>query len=146
MTTKDALLAYLVEQHLRDEGDTSEAWFRDNWYRLNVGGHKLPVFPLLFGLKRSLLLHDVHHLISGYDISWRGELALAGWELGSGGCGWHLFFWFDRVIFFLLALLLMPASTLKALRRGLKSHNLYRLNPEEVLTKEIEELRQYVTA
>ena len=53
MKMKDALLEYFVQQKLREEGDTSEDWFRDSWYRVAVGGRKVPVYPL-WGLKKSL--------------------------------------------------------------------------------------------
>jgi len=143
MKAKDALFQYFVEQELADESSSDE-WFRDPWYRVNFGGRKLPVFPL-YGIKRGLILHDLHHLLSGYDTTWRGELELAGWELGSGGCGWHLFFWIDRMTFSLLALILTPIAAGRAFMRGTGSRNLYRFDPEELLSREIGELRSYVT-
>ena len=32
---------------------------------------------------------DLHHILSGYGMTWRGEIELSAWELGSGGCAWR---------------------------------------------------------
>ena len=134
MKTKDALLQYFADQGIKSRN----GWYQDNWYRIG----KVPVYPM-WGLKKSLVLHDVHHLITGYDISVRGELQLAGWELGSGGCAQHIFFWIDRLFFALLGLVFLPANTLRAFRRGRKQRNLYSREPEEVLTADITELQRW---
>ena len=140
MTAGDALSRFFVEHGLLPEGSAFADWIGDRWYRM--GG--VPVLPLVGRIKESLILHDVHHLLTGYDTSWTGELELAGWELGSGGCGWHLFFWFDRLGTLALALLTAPRVTLRALRRGRSERNLYRRRSAEVLASEISELKRYV--
>jgi len=89
MTVKQVLFDWLVERGLADPAGPPEKWLDDRWYRLPLGGRPVRVFPLLFGLKESVTLHDLHHLVSGYDTSWRGEHEVAAWEIGSGGCGWR---------------------------------------------------------
>jgi hypothetical protein len=140
MTAEDALSRYFVEQGLFPEGSSVADWIGDRWYR--IGG--IPVLPLVGKIKESLILHDLHHLVTGYDTSWKGELELAGWELGSGGCGSHFFFWFDRLGAFALGLLMAPRSTLRALRRGRRERNLYRRRSADVLGKEVAELQHLV--
>ncbi len=137
MKTREALIQYFADQGI---GNPDE-WYQDNWYRIG----KLPVYPM-WGLKDSLILHDIHHLVTGYDTSPRGELELAGWELGSGGCAQHKLFWVDRLFFALLGLILAPAATWKAFRRGWKQRNLYRLEAEKALAMDVAELRRRVTA
>jgi len=51
-----------------------------------VFGRTVPIKPMLVQQQQRLLLHDVHHLVTGYDTSFRGELELAAWELASPGC------------------------------------------------------------
>ncbi len=111
MTAEDALSRFFVDQGLFPEGSTAADWIGDRWYRM--GG--VPVLPLVGKLKQSLILHDIHHLVTGYDTSWNGELELAGWELGSGGCHTHFFFWFDRIGAFTFGLLLAPRRVWRAL-------------------------------
>ena len=108
MTIQEALSNYFVEQGLHTERSTLEDWLEDRWYR--IGG--VPVLPLVGRIKESLILHDIHHLITGYSTRWTGELELAGWELGSGGCARHWFFWFDRIFTLGLGLVMAPVRTI----------------------------------
>ena len=108
---------YYAERNIRPEGTHLEDWLAERWYR--VGGVPgVPILPLVGGLKHTLILHDVHHLVTGYDTDWDGELQLAGWELASGGCGWSVAFWFDRLGAFLAGPLTQPRPTLRAFARG----------------------------
>jgi len=102
--------------------------------------------PFLPILRRSgpIVLHDVHHLLTGYGFSWRGELEVAAWELGSGGCGWHVLYWLDRLTFFALGIALAPRVTLRAFARGRRGHNLYAHDPEEVLRMDVDAARASV--
>ena len=34
--------------------------------------------------RRAILAHDLHHLMTGYPMTMRGEFAMAAWELGAG--------------------------------------------------------------
>lgn len=46
--------------------------------RLQVSGAAVPFFPIL---RRDgpIVLHDVHHMLTGYGFNWRGELEVAAW-------------------------------------------------------------------
>ena len=142
MNAQDALSQYFVEQGLFPEGSSVRDYLEERWYR--IGG--LPVLPLVGKIKQSLILHDVHHLVTGYETTWTGELELAGWELGSGGCHTHFFFWLDRLGAFAVGLLVMPQRVWRALRSGRRSRNLYRLDAYRVLEQDMDALRTYVVA
>ena len=142
MNARDALIEYLVDQQVIGPDDDPAAWFDDPWYRVPIGKHRIPILPL-FGLRPSLTLHDLNHLISGYDLSPRGEVQSAAWELGSGGCGRHVFWWVDRSFLFLMGLVLMPRVTLGALRAGTKQRNLYSMQTATALASDVEELRRW---
>jgi hypothetical protein len=119
--------------------------FVDNPIRLKVGGSQVPFFPIL---RRDgpIILHDVHHMLTGYGFNWRGELEVAAWELGSGGCGWHLLYWLDRLTFFLIGLVSAPRVTLRAFLHGFHGHNLFGRDPEEVLHMDVDAARALVGA
>ena len=119
MTAQDALSSFFVAQGILREGSAVEDWIGDRWYR--IGG--IPVLPLVGKIKHSLILHDVHHLVTGYDTSWTGELELAAWELASGGCGLNLFFWLDRFLALALGLFVCPRRLWRAASRGWKCRN-----------------------
>ena len=141
--------ATILWQSIREQGicpgkRSLEEWRAIRIARMRVGPWQIPVLPLTRRMRESLVLHDVHHVLTGYDTGYRGEAALAVWELASGGCGRSLFFWLDRITFVLLGLLICPRSLPQAFRRGRKARNLYGWSPDEVLATPFESLRRSV--
>ena len=136
-----ALLAEHIAQHnLCPGSSTVESWLGAHWLRVRVSKWTVPLIPL-WGLKRAHIAHDVHHVLTGYPTTVKGECELASWELASGGCRWNLFFWIDRLAVFALGLVCYPRATLKALRRGWGCHNLYGVRPAEILGGGCREVR-----
>jgi len=141
MTAEEALNQHFVAMGIYKEGCTRKDWYAGHCVWLEVGPARIP-FPIL---RRGgpIVLHDLHHMLSGCATDWRGEIELAGWELGSGGCGWHPLYWLDRLTFVLLGLLTAPTPTLHAFALGRKRRNLFRMDPEQVLQMDVDELRAY---
>ncbi len=50
------------------------------------------------------------------------------------------------MFFLAIALVTMPAGTVRAWRRGWGQRNLYRLDPQRLLAMEVAEVRRYVEA
>ncbi len=140
MTTREELIRFLEARGIRPPGDPSPEIYTDDWFRFPFGSRQVPVFRL-GPIKQSLMLHDIHHLLTGYGTDLRGELELAGWELGSGGCAAHKFMWFDRLGTALFALVGAPGAFFRAVRAGRASRNLYREDLDEVLALDVTELR-----
>ena len=137
-----ALLADYIENHSLCPGaSTVEEWLSKNWVEFRVGQRLIPVFPL-WGLRRALVSHDVHHALTTYPTSLRGECQLAAWELTSGGCRWNFVFWVDRLSAFALGLALYPRATLRAFRRGWGARNLYGMSAREILGSDVQALRE----
>ena len=107
VTSRDALCSFFEARGIKPRDESFEEWFRHDWARIAIFGRRVPVKPI-YGLKRTLVLHDLHHLLTGYDTSWTGELEVAAWELGSGGCGSHFLFWYNRILYTLLVWWLAP--------------------------------------
>ncbi len=118
-----------------------EDWYKDNWVRVAMWGRRVPVFPI-YGFKKSLFLHDIHHLLSGYETDWVGELEIAAWELSSGGCGHHYLYWLDRLVFVALGFLFAPRKTWRAFCRGWKHKNIFHRDPMDLMPVPVEELRR----
>jgi hypothetical protein len=142
MNIEEALNRNFVATGIYAEGCTREDWYAGNAIYLRVGRQKVP-FPIL---RRAgpIILHDVHHMLTGYPPTWKGEAELAGWEIGSGGCGWHLLYWIDRLSFLIMGLVAAPAATARAIARGLRGHNLFGRDPEAVLREDVDAVRAYV--
>ena len=143
MTTREALAEHYRRAGLLEPGASVDDRLRDRWVRMRIFGRLVPVKPLL-GHQQAFLLHDVHHLVTGYGTKFREELALASWELGSGGCGYYVLFWFNRINALVLGLLLCPLRTVRALRAGYGLRNLYRRSATEVLDLDFDAVRTYI--
>jgi hypothetical protein len=145
MTTEQALNRHFIDTGLLPEGCTREDWYAGHMVPLKLFGRTVAVFPIL---RRDgpIVLHDAHHMLTGIAPDWRGEVELAGWELASGGCKWHLVYWLDRLSFVVLGLLTAPGAFLRGLRRGWGHHNLYGMSARAALRVDADALRTYVAA
>lgn len=144
MTTTAAVLwDHVQSADLCPGSESLEAWLDVRWIRARVpgwrGGPTIPILPVI-GCRNALILHDVHHVVTGYETSLSGEVELAAWELASGSYGWNLFFWIDRSIAALVGALVLPVRTARAFRRGLGCRNLYGLSSRDVLEQDFEDV------
>jgi ubiquinone biosynthesis protein Coq4 len=100
-----------------------ESNYEDTWVLLRLG----PVpfaFPNTASRKRAVPLHDIHHALTGYDATWRGETSQSAWEIGSG-CGRYGAAWAINLGGLALGLVMYPRDTWRAFMRGRSSGNLY---------------------
>ena len=142
-TTADVLWEHVRRDDLCPGSTSLEEWLEVRWIRVRIRGRAVPFLPVI-GYRRALILHDVHHAVTGYGTSLRGELELAAWELASGGCSWSVFFWIDRVLAVVLGLVLMPRRTVRAARAGLGCRNLYGRRPATILALDFDVVQNLV--
>lgn len=142
-TAREVLVERLRALRLQDEGGDEAELLDPAWFRARLGGRLRRVFPTL-GFRRALVLHDLHHALTGLGIGLEDELRLAAWELGSGGCGWHLVFWADRLGALLLGLLTDRDGVRAAFRAGRASRNLYGVGRRRALATDFDVLRRFV--
>lgn len=145
MTIEQALNDHFAASGLLPRGCTRADWYAHHTIPLRIGGVTVGIFPIL-RREGPIVLHDLHHMLTGCPPDWRGEVELAGWELASGGCGWHLLYWLDRLSFLLLGLLTAPERLLRGLRAGWGSNNLYGMRARGVLRMQRDALASYVGA
>ena len=66
----------------------SEEGYSEAWVRVQLG--PIPVWiPNTSGRKRIVPLHDLHHLLTGFETNLVGEGEIGAWELASG-CRFHI--------------------------------------------------------
>ena len=119
--------------------ETLDAWLDNRWIRTRIRGRVIPILPVI-GYRNSLVLHDVHHVLTGYDTRLSGEIELAAWELASGGCGLSLFFWVDRMFAVLFGVFIVPRRLVRAFRRGWRCRNLYGARGTDVLAMDYDDV------
>ncbi len=92
------------------------------------------LFPNPKQRREVIHLHDLTHLLTGYDTSWTGEGEVAAWELASGFPRKHWIGWVYAPMTFSIGFLISPLRVAKAFLRGWGQPNLYKLDiPRETL-------------
>src|SRR5262245_38822686 len=126
LTLRDARSDYF-----RVAGFLPDGGYADEWVRLKFGrGHI--AFPNTAGRVRAVKLHDLHHVLTGYDTTWSGEAEIAAWEIASG-CADHYPAWILNLGAFAVGLVIAPKRTFVAFVRGRRSKNLYRTEFSDAL-------------
>ncbi len=123
----EARTAFLVANGLPPDGG-----YQARFFRIGVGRLAVPL-PNLPARVRAVRLHDLHHTLTGYDTSWRGEAEIAAWELASG-CKGYWAAWLLNFGAFAIGLFIAPRRLWHAFVRGRRSRNLYHLADDAGVT------------
>ncbi|MGE0867261.1 MAG: hypothetical protein AB7P03_01775 [Kofleriaceae bacterium] len=136
-TVRDARAAYF-----RANG-FSEAGYQDDWVRLKLFGIPL-AFPSSPSRKRSVPLHDLHHVATGYETTYTGEAEIGAWEIG-GGCAEHTAAWVLNTLTMVYGVWIAPRRVYRAFMRGRHSRTLYKTGwSDSLLELTVEELRRHL--
>lgn len=140
MTAKPQLCLQEARQRYFETLGTSGIDYDAWWITLPIYGVHIGIpNPPAHG--RALRLHDLHHVLTGYDTSILGECEISAWEL-AGGSGWYVAALGFDLAGCGLGLLLAPRRTLQAFARGRRSRNLFRLGySDALLSRSVEEVR-----
>jgi hypothetical protein len=125
LTLRAAREMYFDANGFRDGG------YADKWVKLKAGPITL-AFPNIEARVRSVKLHDLHHVLTEYDTTWRGEAEIGAWELASG-CAAHWPAWILNLGAVAIGAVLCPRITWRAFARGRRSRNLYRETFDEAM-------------
>ena len=93
------------------------------WVDISLGPIPLG-FPNWSSRKVAVAYHDLHHILTGYQTDWPGELEIAAWELGAG-CKRMVAAWLLNLPALAGGALVMPRRTFAAFVRGRRSRSLY---------------------
>jgi hypothetical protein len=120
----------------------SESAYTEKWSEVNLGPLPL-VVPNPPMRQRAIPLHDLHHIVTGYDTDIKGEGEIGAWELASGGAGKYPLGWPYILSITLLAFILHPKAIIRAYQRGRSCQNLFKSDfKEELLSKTVGDLRR----
>jgi hypothetical protein len=101
-----------------------ESSYEARLVRLQVG--PVPLFvPNTAARVRAVRLHDLHHVVTGYETTWTGEAEIGAWEVASG-CADHVAAWHLNLLAMAIGLAIAPRATFDAFVRGRRSRNFYR--------------------
>lgn len=120
MKVGDALVRYYETHGLPPDGGEQNAWFN-----VRIGSLTIPL-PNPPARRRAVFLHDVNHLVTGYNTVFSdGEVVIAGFEVGAG-CGHVWIAWFINLYMMAFGLVLQPRGVFRAFVRGRRSGSIYR--------------------
>jgi hypothetical protein len=135
VTLGAARAAYYERNHFGADGGDSL-----DWVPVKVLGLTLRI-PNTEGRRRAVRVHDLHHVVTGYETDLRGEAEIAAWELASGCLQSRAA---TVLNFFALAMgvAIAPRRMFRAWARGRHTRNLYGENGvEHLLPRTVDEVR-----
>jgi hypothetical protein len=133
-TMRDARKVYFDANHFGDDGG-----YGDAWVDFKLGPIPFP-FPNTASRVRAVRYHDVHHVLTGYDTNFVGELEISAWEIAAG-CKGYAAAWVLNLSGLAGGLLRAPARTFAAFVRGRKSRTAYDEDLEALLDRTVGDLR-----
>ena len=120
---------------LGDDGGYADAWVVLRLWRIPLA------FPNTEGRRRAVRFHDLHHVLTEYPTTWRGEFEIAAWEV-AGGIRRYWVAWLLDLLGFACGLFVYPRATYRAFVRGRHSTNLYGdVWDESILGRRVGEVR-----
>ena len=134
-TLADARADYYQRNHFGADGGDSLAWVP-----VKALGVTFKI-PNTDGRRRAVRIHDLHHVLTGYQTDLRGEAEIGAWELASGCLRWPA----AQVLntgAMMMGMLIAPRRTVRAWARGRATKNLYgEETVEPLLPRTVGEMR-----
>jgi hypothetical protein len=119
-TVQQAILDFYSENDFGDDGGIHEkyAWIKFGFFSIPI--------PNAESRRNNVYLHDVHHIVTNFDTTWKGESAVSAWEIASGGWGKLYVPWLLTLWAMGLGVLFYPKTTFAAFTSGLTMNNVLR--------------------
>jgi ubiquinone biosynthesis protein Coq4 len=90
-------------------------------------------------------LHDLHHVLTEYPTTWRGEAEISSWEIGAGGVGKYYAGWLLDLLSVAQGVVVNPQGVYRGFMRGRVSKNLFSKEfSDDVLEHKVGEYREYL--
>ncbi|MFL5764311.1 MAG: hypothetical protein ACJ77K_10265 [Bacteroidia bacterium] len=136
-TPREVLNKFYIDNHLDDDGGNSKSFVR-----IDAAKNFHFYIPNSDLRRKAVALHDVHHILSGYNTSFKGECEISAWEIGSGIGKYWIALYIDTAGM-MMGLPLYFKSVLRAYARGRRTKNLYSDQPaiDKALDMKISELQ-----
>ena len=116
---RDALAQHYVMHGLPPDGGASNPWFD-----VHIGTFKIRL-PNPPARRRAVLMHDINHIVTGYNTTFsEGEMSIAAFEVGAG-CGRLAIVWFINLSLLALAVFVHPRVAFAGFVRGRRTASIY---------------------
>ncbi len=137
MTLREARALYFSLNGFGENGGYEERWIK-------VKVWKFPIWlPNTKGRREAVRFHDLHHVLTEYPTTWRGEAEISAWEVGSGGLKNYYAGWILDLMNIAQGLVVAPGGVYRGFMRGRETQSLYaREFTEELLDSGVGEYRR----
>src|SRR5437868_1945761 len=95
----------------------NEGGYHDKWFKIKFWGPVALQLPNIKARVDAVKIHDVHHLITGYEANLRGEAEIGAWELAAG-CGHYWAAWVLNFGAMLYGVPIWPRRIYRAFMKG----------------------------
>ncbi len=135
LTLRAARERYFEINHFENGG------YEESWVKMKAG--PVPIwFPNTVARVKAVKFHDLHHVLTEYPTTWRGEAEIGAWEVATG-CAKHYQGWLLNMWAFTIGLVINPRGVYRAFMRGRQSRNLYRgIVYNELLERKVGDVRR----
>ncbi len=118
-TPRQILNRFYTENHLDQDGGNSKSYVK-----IEASKSFHFYIPNFDARRKAVAIHDIHHILTGYKTTFKGECEISAWEIASGCKKYWAAFLIDTSGVMLGIPLYLP-SVLKAFARGRRTKNLY---------------------
>lgn len=119
MTLREARSLYFRRNNFGEDGGYDERWIKVKVWRIPIW------LPNTAGRREAVRLHDLHHVLTEYPTTWRGEAEISAWEVGAGGLNRYYAGWVLDLMNIAQGLVVNPRGVYHGFMRGRQSWNLY---------------------
>ncbi len=119
MTLGDARKLYFRISNFGEAGGYEERWIKVRVWRIPIW------LPNTAGRVKAVKLHDLHHVLTEYPTTWRGEAEISAWEVGSGGLHGYYAGWLLDLMNMAQGLVVNPRGVYRGFMRGRQTSNLF---------------------
>jgi hypothetical protein len=137
-TPRQLLPSFYRQYQLGDDGGQSSSYVK-----VELTKKLFVYFPNFDARRKAVFKHDVHHILTGYTSTLKGETEIGAWEIASGCRHYWVAFILD-LHGVMMGLLINPLGVYKAFVKGRRTKNLYddALPDEQVMDTPIAEIRE----
>ena len=137
-TPRDLLPAFYRQYQLGDDGGQSSSHVR-----IELTKKISLYFPNFEARRKAIFKHDVHHMVTGYTSTFKGETEIGAWEIGSGCRHYWAAFVLD-IAAITPGTVINPGGVYKAFVRGRRTKNLYAdsFTDEQVMDMPLAEIKK----
>ena len=138
-TPREILQKFYTDNHFGDDGGNSLPYVK-----IELTPKLYFYFPNFDARRKAVILHDIHHLVTGYKTTLAGESEISAWEIGSG-CKSYWAAFFINTSGLMIGIPFNFFGVLKAFARGRKTKNLYHntIPVEQAMDMQVSELKKH---